>query len=47
MITKNSDQGSDQRGKKVVKKIFAKVKKNDSVKYNVKDVVGIGFKIGI
>ena len=47
MITKNTEQGSDQRGKKLVKKIFGKVKKNESVKYNVKDVVGIGFKIGI
>ena len=47
MITKNMDQSSDARGKKLVKKIFGKVKKNDTVKYNVKDIVGVGFKIGI
>jgi hypothetical protein len=47
VITKSTEQGSDQRGKKLVKKIFGKVKKNESVKYNVKEIVGIGFKIGI
>jgi hypothetical protein len=35
------------RGKKLVRKIFGKAKKLENVNYSVKDVVGIGFKIGI
>ena len=47
VITKNNENSNDPRGKKLVKKIFGKVKKLESVKYSVKEVVGIGFKIGI
>jgi len=47
VITKNMDQPYEFKAKKMVKKILGKLKKNDSIKYNVKEIVGVGFKIGI
>lgn len=41
------EQANDSKMKKVVKKLAAKLKKSDDVKYSVKDIVSIGFKIGI
>jgi hypothetical protein len=41
------DQVSESKMKKFIKKASYKLKKTDEVKYSVKEIVSIGFRIGI
>lgn len=47
VITKSGEQVGDGKIKKVIKKVHGRIKKLQEVKYPVKDIVSVGFKIGI
>jgi hypothetical protein len=41
------DNNVEGKVKKIVKKVLGKVQKCEEFRYNVKEVVGIGFRIGV